>query len=137
MKGKVKELFKKWYAHNGLYEVSDFSYLETIEYLHNSFAWGVMQDFYDSQKIEIKVLVNHNNGKYVSDVSASWEVRKEYKTRQKARLQYYFIERAKKVVVRSYLYKFEAITARDSMAKKHNVPLKYFPMKIKMPDDYI
>lgn len=62
MKGKVKELFEKWfaeYSNNSDFDVYHVcNELETddfdlISHLPPSMQWGVMQDFYDSQGIYI------------------------------------------------------------------------------------
>lgn len=54
MKGKVKELFEKWFKEfNLVFTEENNNYFTLFDTLPTSMQWGVFQDFYDSQDIEI------------------------------------------------------------------------------------
>jgi hypothetical protein len=66
MKGKVKELFEKWYYdENTEYWIwFDKDSIQFLEETEPSMQWGVLQDFYDSQDIEIVIDVDWDWNKY-------------------------------------------------------------------------
>lgn len=97
MKGKVKELFEefirksKYYNNNSMIHSYDLSLSE----YHPSMQWGVMQDFYDSQGMNVYLYkfthvftfmidgFEYKNYNQVIEFKECFSV--EYKTRQEAR----------------------------------------------------
>ena len=100
MKGKLKELFEDWLWDDKWCDGSNVDF--EFRSLNLSAQWGVLQDFYDSQGINIFLTVEHDFGYVITEnrYGEIAEVKRWYDTREEAREA--ALKKAEKILNKSY-----------------------------------